>query len=185
MKLHSNKRRMKNLIGHVFGKLTVLHFEAETSKWECMCECGNIVKTQAKVLNSGNTKSCGCTRAKSMSDAVKSRHRKTRASQGRDPDRPLSSEDHLERLSAAPTMKEVMVRDDYTCVWCSTRGCKLSVHHIETWAINKNRRLDKTNLVTLCDPCHLKVHRNDYSLIPDPIMSILLEGYAKIKEDAA
>ena len=64
----TNKPR-ENLItdirGHKFGLLTVLRAsdkrEARAVKWECQCECGEIVYRSHRVLKaSGEHASCGC-----------------------------------------------------------------------------------------------------------------------------
>lgn len=47
-----------NLIGKVFGRLTVL--ERSAGKWVCSCSCGGTHLVQTERLNSGHTKSCGC-----------------------------------------------------------------------------------------------------------------------------
>lgn len=53
-----------DLVGQVFGRLTVLSRQGSNAKgcalWNCKCECGNetIVKTSS--LTSGKTCSCGC-----------------------------------------------------------------------------------------------------------------------------
>ena len=57
---------MKNLVGLVSGKLTVIGFDRVTgnnSYWVCQCECGNIVSVRAYNLVSKikSTKSCRCT----------------------------------------------------------------------------------------------------------------------------
>jgi hypothetical protein len=55
-----------NLIGQVFGKLTVVADAGANSRrqslWECLCSCGNKSVVQGYSLVSGNTKSCGCFR---------------------------------------------------------------------------------------------------------------------------
>lgn len=50
-----------NLIGQVFGRLTVLEY-CGNSIWLCQCSCGNTAKVRTSALNSGKTKSCGCLR---------------------------------------------------------------------------------------------------------------------------
>lgn len=54
----------KDLVGEVFGKLTVLAQGPRKSDnsitWDCLCECGNTFNTRGASLKSGNTKSCGC-----------------------------------------------------------------------------------------------------------------------------
>lgn len=57
---HKNRA---NLVGKIFGKLTVLeysHSENYQSIWKCKCECGNIIYVSTNKLNNGHTKSCGC-----------------------------------------------------------------------------------------------------------------------------
>lgn len=50
-----------------FGKLTVIKRYIKNSngnyKWECRCDCGNIINILGTSLSSGHTKSCGCIRA--------------------------------------------------------------------------------------------------------------------------
>ena len=63
-------RENPDLIGQVFGKLTVIELDQESSdrrKWICKCSCGNTVSVREYNLKSGNTKSCGCTRKEKSS----------------------------------------------------------------------------------------------------------------------
>lgn len=58
------KGRLKNEIGNVYGRLTVIS-EGSRSKhgsinWNCICECGNTVSVRGDMLRNGNTKSCKC-----------------------------------------------------------------------------------------------------------------------------
>lgn len=60
--LSGGKRRFyepKNIIGKQFGKLKVINYLGH-SKWECQCECGNIIEVSTGNLTKGNTTSCGC-----------------------------------------------------------------------------------------------------------------------------
>lgn len=54
-----------NLIGHVFGRLTVTN-QAPTqngrTQWVCTCECGNQLIVDSHKLRKGTRKSCGCLR---------------------------------------------------------------------------------------------------------------------------
>lgn len=60
--------RLLDINGQVYGRLTVTSFfgrEAagggqKASVWECLCECGNVVRKRGNDLRTGNTKSCGC-----------------------------------------------------------------------------------------------------------------------------
>lgn len=53
----------KDLVGKVFGKLTVLALSGRKqgkARWSCRCECGEATEVDGYNLSSGNTASCGC-----------------------------------------------------------------------------------------------------------------------------
>ncbi len=55
----------------------------------------------------------------------------------------------------------VYKRDGFTCVGCGDkRGGNLQAHHIISFAINDDLRLEVSNGVTLCKKCHAKMHPN-------------------------
>lgn len=61
-----------DLIGKIFGRLTVVGQELERTKYRriiynCICICGNEKKIPSQSLTSGNTKSCGCFQKENMS----------------------------------------------------------------------------------------------------------------------
>ena len=63
------KGRYIDLTGDVYGKLTVIKYlgsQGRHSLWECFCVCGKVCAVGAGNLRSGNTKSCGCSRAISL-----------------------------------------------------------------------------------------------------------------------
>ena len=55
--------RTINLIGQVFGKLTVLSQAANSkfhsARWNCLCVCGKTPTVDSHSLRRGSTKSCG------------------------------------------------------------------------------------------------------------------------------
>lgn len=61
-------RKVKNLKGIKFGKLTVLDFvridKNYKSVWLCKCDCGKEIEVVGGNLTSGNQKSCGCNKEK-------------------------------------------------------------------------------------------------------------------------
>ena len=63
-KEHAAKLKQNDLLGMVFGRLTVIRKMEERRNgcvmWECQCACGNIVPVRGASLLQGNTKSCGC-----------------------------------------------------------------------------------------------------------------------------
>lgn len=78
-KRNDRKPRL-NLVGKVFGKLTVLEYDKEYTLnknemgkiyWKCQCSCGNIVWAETKHLNAGKVKSCGCLQKEKASKFMK------------------------------------------------------------------------------------------------------------------
>ena len=63
-----NMGKLIDLTGKKFGRLTVVgraknHISpsgVKNVKWECQCECGNVIDVLSKCLRNGETKSCGC-----------------------------------------------------------------------------------------------------------------------------
>lgn len=55
-------KKMIDLTGKVFGKLTVisLHSGGVRTYWNCVCECGKTAIANSQYLRDGRTKSCGC-----------------------------------------------------------------------------------------------------------------------------
>ncbi len=54
----------RNLVGDVFGRLTVIRFSHfnwnRVSYWDCVCECGEKRTVDISSLRKGHTRSCGC-----------------------------------------------------------------------------------------------------------------------------
>lgn len=57
-------RKLQNLSGNKYGKLTVISFNGidkhRKATWLCLCECGENTIASTNTLKSGKTKSCGC-----------------------------------------------------------------------------------------------------------------------------
>lgn len=56
--------------------------------------------------------------------------------------------------------KDVYARDNYTCQKCGKHGGRINAHHIIPFAIDIDKRFDLDNGVTLCIPCHSRIHMN-------------------------
>jgi 5-methylcytosine-specific restriction endonuclease McrA len=54
----------------------------------------------------------------------------------------------------------VFSRDDYTCQYCLERGGKLNAHHIKSYKLYPELRVDVNNGLTLCSECHRNLHGN-------------------------
>lgn len=185
---------MKYLTGNRYGKLYVIGLERKEQRlikgrkqgfiyyYRCKCDCGNYKSIAMNHLKAGKTISCGCVRDNPSTEKLMEWVINYRVSLGKQPDESLTELNKLQRAYFAPFSKQVMELDGYCCIWCNS-GTRLSVHHIDKWSDNEERRFDKTNLVTLCTDCHYIVHNyGRYHSQPNPIMSILLEGYAKEME---
>ena len=48
-----------DLTGRRYGKLTAVKYIGDR-RWECKCDCGNVVAVRTSNLTSGHTTSCGC-----------------------------------------------------------------------------------------------------------------------------
>ena len=58
-----NSKKIKDLTGQVFGRLTVVSFAFVKKKfayWNCVCSCGAQRAVRGNCLSTGGTKSCGC-----------------------------------------------------------------------------------------------------------------------------
>lgn len=65
-----------DLVGHKFGRLTVLRRSdrrEKTALWDCVCECGAQTTVRSNALRSGRILSCGCLRDERIS-ALNARH---------------------------------------------------------------------------------------------------------------
>lgn len=57
--------------------------------------------------------------------------------------------------------RDVMMRDNFTCVMCHTVGRNLNAHHIKKFADYPELRLMVNNGVTLCESCHKSVIKKE------------------------
>ena len=75
-----------NMVGRRFGRLTVIervpipHYTVNNHAWwRCKCDCGTVIETSGANLRRGSTRSCGCLRRETASQAAKARSAKARA----------------------------------------------------------------------------------------------------------
>lgn len=72
-------RKPPDLTGRKFGRLTVLRFwdyselynGRMSSKWLCLCECGNEKVVNRRELQNGDARSCGCLRKEKTVESFK------------------------------------------------------------------------------------------------------------------
>jgi len=54
----------------------------------------------------------------------------------------------------------VFARDYFTCQICGDdKGGNLHAHHVKPWALDIDGRYDITNGITLCEMCHIGIHK--------------------------
>lgn len=71
-------KRLIDLAGQIFGRLTVIRRVENNQKglpmWECQCECGNKVNVRGDVLRYGMTQSCGCLAREKAATRIRTRY---------------------------------------------------------------------------------------------------------------
>jgi hypothetical protein len=68
----------------------------------------------------------------------------------------------LFRLGWRTIRMQALERDSYTCRVCGAAPKRLNVHHIMPFGLVLKHELE--NLITLCEPCHTRVHRGAIAL---------------------
>jgi 5-methylcytosine-specific restriction endonuclease McrA len=146
--------------GTVFGKLTTTGVFKSKSGWECTCSCGNTTYVPSYNLKSGNTKSCGCGRKDTFSSWLGSKHPLFNPN--------ITNEEREKRFEHRATVDKrwrdiaalCKQRDQFTCAYCrGTSGLTLVSHHLNGWKERPDLRYEPSNVVTLCQKCHLSYHK--------------------------
>lgn len=69
--------RVKNLVGQVFGRLTVTSYSRPQKKgyhyWWCQCSCGKVIEAGNQGLVTGDKRSCGCLKKENATAMGKSK----------------------------------------------------------------------------------------------------------------
>lgn len=168
-----NKRL--HLEGQKFGRLIVVkevekpkHLQDDgvnKSYWLCECECGNTCIVRGNMLTSGHTTSCGCYK-KDLQQKLGKEESYKRLPHLYGENNPnynpnLTDEERtLNRDTKENTIWKQQVKEkaNFTCDICGYRGSKLRSHHLDGYNWCKERRLDLTNGVCLCESCHKEFH---------------------------
>ena len=56
------RKRLIDVTGESFGRLTAKYYDVQHKQWICECECGGKISVNPQNLRTGRTKSCGCLR---------------------------------------------------------------------------------------------------------------------------
>lgn len=82
--------------------------------------------------------------------------------------------DKTSRTGQQKWVNAVHAKNDYICQHCGADPSKedtyLVAHHIESWAENEELRFDVSNGMTLCVPCHDKVHYGELNYDEDEVI---------------
>lgn len=70
----------------------------------------------------------------------------------------IRNQEARQSTEAALWRRAVFERDDYACLQCGKRDVPLQAHHIKPWATHRDDRFCIENGLTLCAPCHRKMH---------------------------
>ena len=161
---YKNKNRASNkvedLTGQRFGRWTVLGRNGSDKHgkalWICQCDCGNITYgIETSSLTTGNSQSCGCLQKERTSKSNKGENHPRYNSN-------LTQEDREDKRKNEEYYKwnaQIKEQSNYTCNCCGQVGGKLHSHHLDGYNWCKERRLDLTNGVCLCESCHRKFHK--------------------------
>lgn len=172
-------KNVKDLIGQEFGRLTVVERHGsdkhQKATWLCKCACGDEVVVRGTDLIKGATKSCGCLkneiatkRLQDLNEIQKGEnhpmygkhHTEETREKMRNPN--LTDEDRQDRRCISgyyEWKQEVKKQAKFTCDLCGdNRGGNLHSHHLDSYDLHRERRLDVTNGVCLCESCHKDFH---------------------------
>ncbi len=78
--------------------------------------------------------------------------------------------------------KQVKERDNNTCRICSNNK-KLTAHHIIEAKDNPNLRFEINNGITLCEKCHIKIHRNNSKNYIESLQKVIFVENPNIGEN--
>lgn len=157
------KANKVDLSGIRFERLLVL-FEVpktnkSTTRWQCICDCGNIVERNANDLKKGHVKSCGCLQRELASTRRKVNQLGSKNSCF-NPN--LTDEDRISRRFVKGYKEwsfSVKQKYNFTCYKCGDKkGGNLVSHHLFSYMKFKDLRLDPKNGVCLCELCHNEFH---------------------------
>lgn len=154
----------RDMIGKKFNKLTVVDFDKEKKFTTnrvyvlCKCDCGNteIKSYWAKLVKSGEIKSCGC-----LMNKNRPKEELFSWKGG------ISTESQLIRSSQEykKWVLDVYKKDWYTCQCCGRKcnvGLLPNAHHIYPFSEYKDLRMDINNGITLCKECHHTIVKGSF-----------------------
>lgn len=117
------------------------------------CDCGTEKIAYTYPLEKGITLSCGCYNKEVLSTHCKERHPNYNP-ELTDEEREANNS-RMSNKGYQTFRRHVLQKYNYTCQCCGLyRKNNMRVHHIYSWNIDKDKRLDENNAIVLCPNCH-------------------------------
>ena len=153
------RRKLKSvdISNKKFGRLTAVSATSLRSHngsciWYCICDCGKNKNVSQDDLKKANVRSCGCLHH----EVARLKGEKSHAWNPNLTDQDRVSERNI--LKWRDVKSFVKKRDSFTCLICGEHSGFLHAHHLLSWKIYPDKRLDSNNCITLCIQCHRDVH---------------------------
>lgn len=158
----------KSRIGQKFGRLTIIGILSNNkfnqTMYFCKCDCMAICRVKFTSLSRGESKSCGCL-ANDISSEYMTNFNTVRVYKtGKDHshwNHDITDEERQRNETRTSTKEyrifrqKVIEKYNSTCIKCKYRANKyMIVHHLDSWNMFTDKRLDENNAIVLCPECH-------------------------------
>lgn len=151
------------LIGQKFQRLLVLNYaekKTKSTRYLCLCDCGQYKEVDHSELKKLTTRSCGCL-AKELASLRRKNNQFGSKNASYNP--LLTSKDRIDRRISKNHREwslKVKQKHNFTCVFCyDDTGHNLVSHHMYGYADYPKLRFDIDNGVCLCENCHKDFHK--------------------------
>lgn len=117
------------------------------------CDCGTIKDVLIQSLENGFTTSCGCYNKEVLSTRCKENH--PRYNPNLTDDDRKANDSRMTNKGYQAFRRKVLKKYNNTCQSCGMIKEKdMRVHHLYSWNIDKDNRLNIDNAIVLCPQCH-------------------------------
>jgi hypothetical protein len=155
-RLEANKSK---LLGKKLGRLLVVsevlnNKEHRGIRWNCLCDCGNMIEVTSASLNSRTTNSCGCLQKEIASKICSLRIGKNSPSWKGG----ISKDLYCTLWSDKDYKADIRLRDNNLCQnpYCYNTSKCLVLHHINY----DKKGCHPSNLITVCVGCNVRANKD-------------------------
>jgi 5-methylcytosine-specific restriction endonuclease McrA len=153
------REKANRIVGKIFGRLTVRRVEWTKTRpiALCECKCGNETRVRVSQLLDEAVLSCGCLKNRRGKECPRWRHDLSQE------ERALSKARAYGWPELKILVRRIFERDGYRCKCCGNYSSQghplvLNAHHLIPWSNNVELRLNESNIITVCYPCHRFFH---------------------------